>query len=190
MNSKSLRGFPRSTEAPSCDQGNNDGFEDRVAAIRFSTFSAGLGGEVALTRGLPVIDLQAVGGLYDAIAREVFPDPLSPANFCQALAREQHLDPGHAALSPLTAPQRAAVVSVDGMRNVNPRVIQCVVNGTTVTFHKEAASQPGGPPQHVYGAVRFLASPYSTFQIVRAGPAPDSAILRQMTTLVRSWNRF
>jgi hypothetical protein len=47
--------------------GTNDGFGDRVAAIRFSVFSSGIGGEAALTRGSPVIDLQAAGGLYDAI---------------------------------------------------------------------------------------------------------------------------
>jgi hypothetical protein len=191
--------YPAAFGVPS--PGTNDGFEDRVAAVRFSVFSAGLGGELALTRGLPVIDLQAIGGLYDAIALEVFPEPLrrvivtalpplTLATFCQALGREQHLDPETAALSALTAQQRAAVVSVDRMRNVNPRVHQCVVNDATITFDKEAAFQPGAPPQHIYGAVRFLESPYSTVQIVRAGPPPDPVKLTQMANLVKSWSRF
>jgi hypothetical protein len=191
--------YPAAFGAPS--RGTNDGFEDRVAAIRFATFSSGIGGEAALTRGLPVVDVQAVGGLYDAIALEVFPGPLrrlivqalpplSLANFCQLLAREQHLDPQIAALSALTTQQKAAVASVDRMRNVAPRVIQCVANDTTVTFDKEAGFQPDGPRQHVYGAVRFLEAPYSTFQIVCAGPAPDPAVLDQMTAVVRSWMRF
>jgi len=186
--------YPAAFGAPST--GTNDGFEDRVAAIRFATFSSGIGGEAALTRGLPVIDIQAVGGLYDAIALEVFPEPmrrlivaalppLSITNFCQLLAQEQHLDPQVAALSPLTAPQKAVVTSVDRMRNVSPRVIQCVVSGPTVTFDKEVGFQPGGPRQHVYGAVRFLEAPYTTFQIVRAGPVPDPAVLSQMTACDR-----
>ena len=191
--------YPSAFGAPL--RGTNDGFEDRVAAIRFAVFSSGIGGEAALTRGFPLVDIQAVGGLYDSIALEVFPGPLrrlivqalpplSPTNFCQLLGQEQHLDPQIAALSQLTAQQRAAVASVDRMRNVAPRVIQCVVNDTTVTFDKEAGFQPGGPRQHIYGAVRFLEAPYSTFQIVRAGPAPDPAVLNQMTAIVRSWMRL
>ena len=62
-----------------------------------------------------------------------------------------------------------------------------LVAGDTVTFHKEVSFQPGGPRQHVYGAVRFLSPPYSTFQIVRAGPAPDAAVLERLTAVVRSW---
>jgi hypothetical protein len=191
--------YPTSFGAPV--PGTNDGFDDRVAAIRFTVFSAGLGGEAVLTRGLPVVDLQAVGGLYDAITLEVFPEParrlivqalppLGVSNFCQQLAQEQHLDPQVEALSRLTAQQRAVIGSVDRLRNVTPRVVQCLVNGTTVTFDKEASFEPGGPRQHVYGAVRFLDSPHSTFQLVRAGRAPDSAVLGEMTAVVRSWGRL
>lgn len=190
--------YPAAYGAPS--PGTNDGFEDRVAAIRFSVFSSGLGGEAALTRGAPTADLQAVGGLYDAIALEIFPEPvrrlivealpqLSAANFCQQLALEQHLDPQTETLSRLTAQQKAAIAATDRMRNVNPRVVHCVVSGAAVTFDKEAAFQPGSPRQHVYGAIRFLDPPYTTFQIVRAGPAPDPAVLDEMTAVVRSWSR-
>jgi hypothetical protein len=179
--------------------GTNNGFGDRVAAIRFSVFSAGLGGEAVLTRGFPVVDLQAVGGLYDAIALEIFPDAtrraiiqalpvLNPSNFCQQLGREQHLDPAIDTLASLSAQQRTAIASVDRMRNVNPQVVRCVISGTTVTFDKEVALQPGSPRQHVYGAVRFLDRPYATFQIVRAGQAPEPAVLEEMTALVQSWS--
>src|SRR4029077_757580 len=60
----------------STQPGTNDGFQDRVAAIRFSTFPARFKGEAVLTRGFPLIDLQAVGGLYDSLTLEIFPEPL------------------------------------------------------------------------------------------------------------------
>jgi hypothetical protein len=191
--------YPAAFGAPS--SGTNDGFEDRVAAIRFAAFSAsGIGGEAALTRGFPVVDIQAAGGLYDAITLEIFPQPmrrqivqalipLSVANFCQQIAQEQHLDPQVAAFERLTAQQKSVIAATDRMRNASPRVLQCVVDGTIVTFDKEVAFQPDGPRQHVYGAIRFLEGPYATFQIVRAGPAPGSAILSQMAALVKSWSR-
>src|SRR5688500_14536004 len=56
-------------------RGTNDGSEDRVAAVRF-TGLAGLGGEAALTRGRVVMDVQALGGLYDPITFELFPDAM------------------------------------------------------------------------------------------------------------------
>ena len=52
--------------------GTNDGFEDRLAAVRFSTFPAMFGGEAVLTRGFPLLDLQAVGGLDHALTLEIF----------------------------------------------------------------------------------------------------------------------
>ena len=191
--------YPAAFGAPS--PGTDDGFQDRVAAIRFAVFSSGIGGEAALTRGFPVVDIQAAGGLYNAITLGIFPEsmrrlivqaltPLSVANFCQQIAQEQHLDPQAAALAGLTAQQRLAIASTDRMRNVSPRVLQCVVDGTTVMFDKEVASQPAGPRQHVYGAIRFLEAPYATFQIVRAGPAPGASVLNQMTALVKSWTRL
>ena len=172
-----------------------------MAAIRFAVFSSGIGGEAALTRGFPVVDIQAAGGLYDAITLEIFPEsmrrlivqtltPLSVTNFCQQIAHEQHLDPQVAALAGLTTQQKSLIASTDRMRNVSPRVFDCLVEGTTVTFDKEVAFQPGGPRQHVYGAIRFLEGPYATFQIVRAGPAPGLDVLSQMAALVKSWSRL
>ena len=82
-------------------RGTNDGFEDRVAAVRFSGL-AGLGGEAALTRGRVVMDVQALGGLYDPITFEAFPDamrrqilavlpPVTPQSACQLLAVADHV---------------------------------------------------------------------------------------------------
>ena len=45
--------------------GTNNAFGDRIAAIRFSLLSPTpnqLGGEAVLTRGFPLVDLQAAGG--------------------------------------------------------------------------------------------------------------------------------
>ena len=188
--------YPASFGNPS--RGTNDGFGDRVASIRFSVFSGGLGGEAVLTRGFPLVDLQAVGGLYDSIALEVFPDPirslvvgtlapLSVDNFCQQLAIEQHFNPTNTALDALTSQQQAAALAIDRMRRVSPRVVLCARDGDTITFDEEVAFQPGSPRQRVYGAIRFLAGAYSTFQIVRAGAAPGPRVLEQMTAVVNSW---
>src|SRR4030095_3927834 len=56
--------------------GAREGFGDGVAAVRVWRFPASLGGEAALTRGFPLVDLQAAGGLYDAITLQIFPEPL------------------------------------------------------------------------------------------------------------------
>ena len=118
--------YPAEFGAPS--PGTDDGFQDRVAAIRFSVFSSGIGGEVALTSGFPVVDIQAAGGLYNSITLQIFPEPmrrlivqaltpLSATNFCQQIAQEQHLDPQVAALAGLTTQQKSLIASTDRMRN-------------------------------------------------------------------------
>ena len=56
-----------------------------------------------------------------------------------------------------------------------------------MTFDEEVAFQPGSPRQRMYGAIRFLDGAYSSFQIVRAGAAPDIRVLEQMTAIVDSW---
>jgi len=71
-----------------------------------------------ITRGFPVIDIQAAGGLYNSITLEIFPEPmrllivqalapLSMTNFCQQIAQEQHLDLQIAALAGLTDQQKS-----------------------------------------------------------------------------------
>jgi len=187
--------------------GTDDGFDNRVAALRFENFSSGmsrsggrptLGGEAVLTRGFPLIDIQAAGGLYDAITLQIFPDamraaiiaalpPLQAATFCAAIGREQHLDPNSPALQSLTPPQRSTVAQVDTMRHANPRVLQCAADGDTVTFDEEVGAE-GGARLRVYGAVRFLTGEYSTFQLVRGGSAPDPAVLLTIASVVKSWS--
>ena len=180
--------------------GTNDGFGDRVAAVRFSTFPAMYGGEAVLTGGFPLIDLQAVGGLYDSLTLEILPAPLrglvlaqlprlTAANFCATLGQSQHLDPGLPAFASLPPQQRQAIGVADVMRNANPRVVECRVVEDTVSFDKERAFQPGSPTQHVYGTVRFLGGSYSTFQLIAGGAAPDRQTLTAIERLVASFQQ-
>jgi hypothetical protein len=145
-----------------------------------------------------MVDMQAAGGLHDAITLEMFPNalrqrilqfvpPLTRAGFCEAIGREQHVDPRIPALAALTPQQRTAVTSVDRMRNLAPRVITCRAEQQAIVFDKEVWFQEGGPRQHVYGAVRFLSAPYSTFQLIQAGPAPGDVRLAEMASVVTSF---
>jgi hypothetical protein len=193
--------YPAEFGVPSV--GTDNGFRDRVAAIRFADFSAGvhagkiiLGGEAVLTKESPQVDLQAAGGLYDEITLQVFPAPaaltvrnalprLTAANFCDAIARERHADPSDPRLSSLSVAEKTALGQVDQMGNASPKVLRCDVSGDTVTFEKEAVQR------YVYGAMRFLPPPYSSFQLVRGGgEAPPAALLRQITSLVTSWREL
>jgi hypothetical protein len=190
--------FEYPAEFGATSPGTDDGFEDRLAAVRFAAFPATYGGEAALTRGFPLIDLQAVGGLYDSLTLQIFPaplraqlraqlQPLTAATFCAALRETTHLDSNLPAFAAWTAPQRQAIAQTDAMRNASARVVQCRVSGETVVFDKERAFQPGSPLQHVYGAVRFLAAPYSTFQVVAGGAPPTAALLKAIEEIVGSF---
>jgi hypothetical protein len=77
----------------------------------------------------------------------------------------------------------------DVMRNANPRVVECRVVGDTLSFDKERAFQPGSPTQHVYGTVRFLNGPYSTFQLIAGGAAPVRSTLTAIERLVASFQQ-
>jgi hypothetical protein len=178
--------------------GTNDGFQDRVAAVAFSTFPARLKGEAVLTRGFPLLDLQAAGGFYDAITLEIFPDPvralvvaqlprLSAANMCDALGQPRHLDPDLSAFASLTRPQRESIGQVDLIGNADARVIACRTADNVAVFDKQRSARAGDPVQHVYGAVRFLPAPFSTFQVIAGGDAPDPATLTALSDLVRSF---
>lgn len=188
--------YPSRFGSPS--RGTNNGFQDRVAAIAFSSFPARFKGEAVLTRGFPLIDLQAAGGLYDGIALEIFPDAvrarviaqlprLTAANLCQAVQQLRHLDPSLPAFASLPPPQREAIGQVDVMRNANSRLVECRTTGDVVVFDKQRSFRDGDPVQHVYGAVRFLAAPFSTFQVIAGGDAPDAAMLAALADLVGSF---
>jgi hypothetical protein len=178
--------------------GTADGLLDRVASFRFDAFPARFGGEAVVTKGFPLIDLQAVGGLYDSLTLEIFPEPLRTrlvsqlprltlANFCAALAASWHLDPALPAFASLRPQERDALSGTDVMRNANPHVVSCRTRGDMVTFDKERAFQPGAPLQHVYGTVRFLTGTYSTFQLIAGGDTPNAATVTAIETLVASF---
>jgi hypothetical protein len=178
--------------------GTDDGFRDRVAARRFAAFPAQLGGEVVVTRGFPLVDLQAVGGLYDPLTLTIFPEPLrsrivqllpqlSIQNLCEMIARPSHVNPNAPEFAPLTAQQKTVLSATDAMRNTDPRVVRCVVTDDVVMFDKEVSFQAGSPRQHVFGAVRFLDGPYPTVQFIGGGRAPDGVLLNEMTAVVKSW---
>jgi hypothetical protein len=192
--------FAYPAEFGATSPGTDSGFRDRVAAIRFADFSAGvhagkiiLGGEAVLTKGDPQVDLQAAGGLYDPITLGVFQAAdslvvraalprLTAANFCDAIARERHADPADPRLGSLATAVRNGLAQVDAMGNASPKVSRCDVSGDAVTFEKQA----GG--RHVYGTVRFLAPPYSSFQLIRgSAETPDASMLRQIAEVVNSW---
>ena len=192
-------------------RGSDDGFGDRIAAVRFAAFSWGLrngrivlGGEAALTRGFVLVDEQALGGLYDPIAVSVFPDPLrarilanlpklTPANFCNELSRARHVDLQSPAFASLTQPQKDAIAGTDAARNVDPRVVRCDVVGNAITFHKETTFEAGRERarQNVYGAIRFLEPPFSSFQLIRVTQeAPTPEMLTTMGAVVRSFHEM
>jgi hypothetical protein len=196
--------YPDAFGSPS--PGTDSGFRDRTAAIRFSEFSAGvharriiLGGEAVLTAGPPQLDLQAAGGLYDSMTLQAFPASLAAVirnalpvltaeNLCDAIGREQHLDPADGRLRSLAAEQKGAVAAVDRLGNQAPKVFRCEIRAGTVTFDKESASDRAGSSRRIYGAIRFLSGPYSSFQVIRgSADAPGPALLQQITTLVNSW---
>jgi hypothetical protein len=180
--------------------GTDNGFRNRVAAIRFSAFSTqGIGGEAVLTQGPPSLDVQAAGGLYDDIVKGGLPasirdsvDVVLPrltlANFCEQIAREDHVNVDAPAFASLPPQQREAVAAFDHMGNIAPSVTRCAVTDDTVTFDKEAAVVSGGARRRTYGAVRFLAGSYSAFQLIRAGGSTDAAVLEKMTRVVTSFH--
>jgi hypothetical protein len=139
-----------------------------------------------------------VGGLYDGLTLEIFPDHLraiivgqlprlTSGNFCAALGQSRHVDPDLPVFRPFTPPQKQAIGQTDVMRNANPRIIECRRVGAMVIFDKERAFQPGYPTQHVYGAVRFLGEPFSTFQLIAGGASPDRALLSTIEDVVSSF---
>ncbi|MBI4095209.1 MAG: hypothetical protein HY435_03390 [Candidatus Liptonbacteria bacterium] len=186
--------------------GTGSGFGNRVAAIKFSDFSwpgkesVVLGGEVVLTRGRVSADIQALGGLYDPITSSALGKdleetvlaqlpPLTVSNFCEELAKTQHLDLTEPAFDSLNTSVRKAIEDVDRMRNDDPKVIRCDTVGNTITFYKEVTAVFGqfSNRQHIYGAISFIEPPYSSFQIIRASAeAPTEEALNVIATVVQS----
>ncbi len=152
----------------------------------------------------PLALRRAVGGLYDAITMEIFPGPrrkmlvrnlpaLQASNFCRMLAREDHIDLGKRDFCSLSAKMKNGIRRVDRMRNIKPKLIFCKVSKNTVSFHKTATFQAGAmrSRQHIYGAVKFVKAPYSSFHLVRGGKdAPGKKTTESITKLVKSLKIF
>jgi hypothetical protein len=176
-------------------RGTDSGFQNRTAAYRFPAL-VGLGGEAALTSGFIDVDIQALGGLYDSIARGVLQDAdvptlvaalprLTPTNFCSMLGATDRVQGLKLAPRLLTAAKMLDVV-----RNVSPVVRRCTVTDRVAVFHKETTFESGtmSARQHLFGALRFLDAPYSSFQLVRgAATAPSAADLDVLERVVRSF---
>ena len=189
--------YPPGFGSPS--RGTNDGFLDRVAAIRFATFSGeGIGGEVVVTQGPPTLDLQAAGGLYDSIARDALPEGwrqtvvaalprLTAANVCRNLEATTHLALAAPGLAPIPAAQRARLEDVDRFGNIDPLVESCAVRNGVTVFQKAARIAAGAPRRSIYGAVRFVDGRYSSVQIIRAGAPSPLPVLDEMRQVVESW---
>jgi hypothetical protein len=179
--------------------GTDNGFGNRVAAVRFSAFSTrGIGGEAVLTQGPPSLDVQAAGGVYDDIVSGGLPASiknivdlalprLTVANICEQFAREDHLEVDTTALASLTPQQRQTVAAFDRLGNIAPLVTRCTVTGDTITFDKEATTAPGGAKRRTYGAVRFLTGRYSAFHLIRASGTADDAVLEKIVRVVASF---
>jgi hypothetical protein len=179
--------------------GTDNGFGNRVAALRFSVFTIpGVGGEAVLGQGPPSLDVQAAGGLYDDIVSGTLPAPalkaiagvlprLSAANVCDQLGREQHVDAAAPAFS-LPEKFRIGIGMLDRLGNVAPTVRRCVADGEIVTFDKEASVSAGGARRRTYGAIKFLTGRYSMFAIVRAAGNPSSALLAEIRNAVASFS--
>jgi hypothetical protein len=180
--------------------GTDNGFGNRVAALRFSVFTIqGNGGEAVLGKGRPSLDVQAAGGLYDDITRGTLPalalriiadalPPLSAANVCEHLAREQHVDVATPPFAPLADKIRIGIGMLDRLGNVSPTVQRCAIDGDTVTFDKEANVAPGGARRRTYGSIKFLSGRYSMFAIIRAGGSPSTALLEEIRMAVTSFD--
>jgi hypothetical protein len=186
--------YPRSygTASP----GTNDGFNGRTS-IRFSSPPAPLGGELVLTHGFPYVDIQAVGGLYDSIALEVFPDALrrrivaqlprlSARTFCTALGQTTHLDVESPALASLTPDQRAGIRRLDLVRSIDLKVARCEAVNGVIAFHRVVRFQEGAAHQHIFGAIRFLEGDVSSVQLVAGAGTPPLALVDEMAAVVRS----
>jgi len=158
--------------------------------VRFQSF---IGVEAVLTKGPVTVDRQAIGSLRDYFGRELIPDAMWPSiaaaippataeNFCALFASTDHL----AGVTTLSARVLEVARGADAIGNLDPKVIACTRTGTTVVFDKEAGLGPGAGRRRVYGAIRFLPAPYSSFQIVGFGMAPTPERLADMKTLVES----
>lgn len=108
------------------------------------------------------------------------------------MGKKEHLDLRKKDFRSLSQKLKEGIINIDRMRNYGTEMVRCKASGNkvsrnTVSFHKKAKFQQGSHKQHIYGAVRFVRSPYSSFQLVRAGnDPPDRKMIEIMTRVVNS----
>ena len=74
------------------------------------------------------------------------------------------------------------------MGNIKARVVRSEVVDGVMSFEKEAALHLTVASRHIYGSIRFLPAPYSSFQLIRgSAEAPGEPLIRQIAAVVNSW---
>lgn len=185
---------------------------DSGEAFFFPQFSHGfsngkvvLEGDFVVRSGRMWVSAQALGGLYDPIAVggviEVFPpvlqkklfelaENLTMSDFCNELSKTEHIAIDDSALADLSGERKQAVIELDRMRNLDPKVITCKILGDTVVFDKQVLAQFGkfSSIQHIYGAIRFMKGPFTSVQFIRiTNEPPSDELLETMAKVVQSF---
>jgi hypothetical protein len=178
--------------------GTADGSLDRVASFRFSSFPARFGGEPVVTRGFPLVDLQALGGLYDSLTLEIFPEPLRSrvvsqlprltlTNFCAALAAPRHLDPALPAFASLRPQERDAIGGTDLLRNDSPHVVECRSTATRSRSTRSAHFSPATRCSTSTARSDFSPGPTRHFNSSPEATRRPPALIKAIEDLVRSF---
>jgi len=186
--------------------------DDSGEAFFFPQFSHGvsngkvvLEGDFVVRSGRVWVGAQALGGLYDPISVggfiSAFPpilqkklfelaEGLTMSNFCDELSKTEHIAIDDPSLVDLSGERKQAVIELDRMRNLNPKVITCKISGDTVVFDKQVLAQFGefSGIQHIYGAIRFMKGPFTSVQFIRITCEPPSdELLEIMAKVVQSF---
>ena len=190
-------------EASAGTNQNFPGTNDKGYSIKFTDGMKGM--NAVVTSGRVWVIAQALGGLHDSIMLggiiEVLPTPLRTSllahasflkltNFCEELSKKKHIEPNNPAFTSLPSVQKTVILNLDQTRNIDLEVIRCEVSEDIVTFHKEATFKSGKfeNRQHIYGAIRFLEAPFSSFQLFQVITAsPNEQLLQDMSAVVRSF---
>ncbi|MCX5704269.1 MAG: hypothetical protein NT066_07260 [Candidatus Omnitrophica bacterium] len=171
----------------------------------FSNGKIVLEGDFVVRSGRVWVGAQALGGLYDPMTLSALIDTFPPAlqeklfeqarnltnsNFCSELSKAEHITIDNPALVNLSSDRKQAVIELDRMRNLDPKVITCQILDDTVIFDKQVLAQFGkfSSIQHIYGAVRFLKGNFTSVQFIRiTHEPPTEKLLETMTKVVQSF---
>ena len=203
--------YPANFGIPTSDIRSDMPGGDSGEAFFFPQFSHGfrngkvvLEGDVVVRSGRAWVS-GALGGLYDPILVggfiSVFPpvlqkklfelaENLTIPNFCNELSKAEHIAIDDPALADLSGERKQAVIELDQMRNLDPKVITCKIFGDTVVFDKQVLARFGkfSNIQHIYGAIRFMNGLFTSVQFIRITREPPSEkLLETMTKVVQSF---